>query len=42
MVALAASLGWITTISPDGAQHSRRWHVTQEGLNALSHKHLME
>lgn len=37
-VAMAASLGWITNISPDGLSYSRRWHCTMEGLSALRHR----
>lgn len=37
-VAFAASIGWISTISPDGRSYSRRWHVTMEGLVALRTK----
>lgn len=35
MVALAASLGWISTITPDGSGITRRWHATAEGLTAM-------
>lgn len=35
MVALAASLGFISNVTPDGAGVSRRWHVTAEGLTAM-------
>lgn len=34
-VALAASLGWITTITADGKGYSRIWHITEQGLTAL-------
>ena len=34
-VALAASLGWISTIAPDGSTHVRSWRLTKEGLMAL-------
>lgn len=35
MVALAASLGWIGIVTPDGGSWSRRWHATAEGLTAM-------
>jgi len=31
-VALAASMGWITNIAPDGLSFTRQWHTTPEGL----------
>lgn len=34
-IAFAASMGWISTITPDGQQHTRAWHLTKEGLQAL-------
>lgn len=34
-VALAASLGWISTVTPDGSGFTRRWHATAEGLTAM-------
>lgn len=34
-VAFAASMGWISTIDPNGTTFSRLWHVTAEGLIAL-------
>lgn len=37
-VAIAASLGWITTITLDGRNFSRSWHVTVSGTLALQHK----
>lgn len=37
-VALAASLGWITNVAPDGRAYSRTWSVTHEGILALQHK----
>lgn len=36
-VAFAASMGWISSISPDGLSYSRRWHPTAEGLLTLRH-----
>lgn len=38
MVALAASLGWLTTISPDGQTYTRQWRLTAAGLQALYQK----
>lgn len=35
-IALAASLGWITTVTADGLGYSRIWHVTETGLTALN------
>lgn len=37
-VALAASLGWISIIAPDGHSLSRSWHVTAPGLSAFKNK----
>lgn len=37
-VALAASMGWISTVRLDGKRALRRWNVTAEGLTALNHK----
>ncbi len=34
-IAFAASMGWISTITPDGTVHTRSWHLTKEGLVAL-------
>jgi len=34
-VSFAASMGWVTTIAPDGKSYSRQWHITKEGLLAL-------
>lgn len=33
--AFAASLGWISNITPDGKGFSRQWHITMEGMVAL-------
>lgn len=41
-VALAASIGWITTVSPDGASHGARWRLTQAGLLAHHHREYLE
>lgn len=40
-IALAASLGWITIIAPDGLSLSRSWHVTFEGLTAYRNKDIL-
>jgi hypothetical protein len=40
--ATAASLGWITNVSPDGHHLSRRWHVSFEGLSAFLNRHTLE
>lgn len=37
-VALAASCGWLSVISPDGATYERKWRITAAGLTALQHK----
>lgn len=36
MVALAASLGWLSTITPDGHRYTRVWRLTAAGLQALT------
>lgn len=41
-IAMAASLGWITIIAPDGHSLSHHWHVTKEGLTALQNRNIME
>lgn len=33
--ALAASMGLITNIDPDGSQYGNRWRVTPKGLHVL-------
>ena len=33
--ALAASMGWIGNITPDGHGFTRQWHITLEGLVVL-------
>lgn len=38
-VAFAASVGWISVVSPDGLSYGREWRVTAEGLVALEHHH---
>lgn len=35
-VAFAASMGWLTTIGPDGLSYYRQWHITMEGQLALN------
>lgn len=37
-VALLASLGWISTVSPDGKTFGRTWHITAAGVTALTNK----
>lgn len=34
-VALAASLGWLSNVAPDGASYSNKWRITASGLTAL-------
>jgi hypothetical protein len=34
-VALLASIGWISVVSPDGRSHDRCWRVTARGYMAL-------
>lgn len=34
-IAFAASMGWISNITPDGSLATRSWHLTAEGLRAL-------
>ena len=40
-IALAASLGWISTVSLDGRTYHRVWNVTAEGVIALNHKEML-
>lgn len=40
-VALAASLGWLSNISPDGLTFSRHWRITAPGLTAIKHKEFL-
>lgn len=40
-VALAASCGFISNVSPDGGTYSNRWRITASGLYALQHKDFM-
>lgn len=37
-VAFAASMGWLSTISPTGRSYTRLWHLTAEGELSLRHK----
>lgn len=37
-LALAASLGWVSTISPDLTEYGKVWRVTVAGLSALQNK----
>lgn len=37
-VAFAASMGWLTTVAPDGKTFDRRWHITAEGIFAIKHR----
>lgn len=41
-LALAASLGFITTIEPDGNGYNGRWRITASGLYALGNKELLQ
>jgi hypothetical protein len=34
-VALAASIGWISNVKPDGLSYSPAWHLTASGALAL-------
>lgn len=40
-IALAASLGWISTVSLDGHRYLRVWNVTAEGVSALNHRDML-
>lgn len=40
-VALAASMGWITTVHLDGLTYGRTWMATLEGAGALR-RHLLK
>jgi hypothetical protein len=40
VVALAASLGWISNVALDGKTYLRHWNVTAEGVTALNHREL--
>lgn len=41
-VALLASMGWISTVSPDGRTFGRTWHITAAGVTALTNKEHLE
>lgn len=41
-VALAASMGLISSIDPDGRDYRHHWRITAAGITALEHKELME
>lgn len=34
-----ASLGWVSTIRPDGKAYEQQWHITHWGLRALEEHH---
>lgn len=36
-ISFAASVGWISVVSPDGLSYGRTWRITTEGLMALQH-----
>ncbi len=38
-VAFAASMGWISTIRPDGLSYGRAWYITAAGLHVLEDYH---
>jgi hypothetical protein len=38
VLAFLASMGWVSNITPDGQNYTRRWHVTREGITALNTK----
>lgn len=40
LIAFAASLGWLSTIQPNGQAFSRLWRITSEGLVAFRHRTL--
>lgn len=40
-VALAASMGWISTVSLDGQGYGRMWNVTAEGTAAYTHRRML-
>lgn len=35
-IALLASVGWISTVTPDGQGYTRLWRLTGRGLTALN------
>lgn len=36
--ALAASMGWLSVVEPDGRSYSRTWKITPEGAFALRNR----
>ena len=40
-LALLASIGWVSTVSPDGRAYSTRWLITPAGITALTNKEHM-
>lgn len=40
-VAFAASMGWVSIISPDGTGYTTQWHITMEGIIALRNRTTM-
>lgn len=41
-IALLASIGWISTVSPDGKTFGRTWHITAAGFTALNNREHLE
>jgi hypothetical protein len=41
-LALAASMGWLSTIDPDGKSYRGQWRITTAGLTALQNKENFE
>lgn len=39
-VALGASLGWLSNVTPEGDQYTNRWRTTVAGLTVLQNKEL--
>lgn len=37
IIALASSLGWISSVSLSGKRYTRRWNITTEGTIAYNH-----
>ncbi len=37
-VALSASLGWLSTLEPDGSTYYPHWRITAQGLTALENR----
>ena len=38
-VAFCASMGWLSTVRPDGQDYDRFWRLTAAGLHALEDHH---